>query len=97
MKFNLNYIYFLLFLFSCTQDMLKAIIKENPKVTEPTYSSKGFALIYDDLIFEKKIVNKKLNNNQNYVLQSFLKNDTLVKISNPFNSKLLTAKVKKNS
>ena len=93
MKFNLSYIYIFVFLFSCTQDM--KIIKKHPKVIEPTYSSKGFALIYEDSIFESNIVNKKLNNNQNYVLHSFLKNDTLVSISNPFNSKSLTAKVRK--
>ena len=93
MKFNFNYIYLFVFLFSCTQDM--KIIKKHPKVIEPTYSSKGFALIYEDSIFESNIVNKKLNNNQDYVLHSFLKNDTVVSISNPFNSKSLTAKVRK--
>ena len=95
MKFNLSYIYIFVFLFSCTQDM--KIIKKHSKVKvrEPTYSSKGFALIYEDSIFERKIVNKKLNNDQNYVLHSFLKNNTLVSISNPFNSKSLTAKVRK--
>ena len=95
MKFNLSYIYFFVFLFSCTQDM--KIIKKHSKVKvrEPTYSSIGFALIYEDSIFERKIVNKRLNNDQNYVLHSFLKNNTLVSISNPFNSKSLTAKVRK--
>ena len=93
MKFNLNYIYLFVFLFSCTQDM--KIIKKHTKIIESTYSSKGFALIYEDSIFESNIVNKKLNNNQNYVLHSFLKNDTLVSISNPFNSKSLTAKIRK--
>ena len=55
MKFNLNYIYLFVFLFSCTQDM--KIIKKHPKVQvrEPTYSSIGFALIYEDSIFESKI------------------------------------------
>ena len=93
MKFNLNYIYLFVFLFSCTQDM--KIIKKHPKVIEPTYPSKGFDLIYEDSIFERNVVNKKLNNNQDYVLHSFLKNDTVVSISNPFNSKSLTAKVRK--
>ena len=72
------------------------LIKKFPKVIEPTYSSKGFALIYEDSIFKDKIVNKKLNNNQNYVLHSFLKANTLVNISNPFNSKTITVKVKKS-
>ena len=79
------------------------ILKKNPKKkepsfsskSEPNFSSKGFALIYEDSIFESKIVNKKLNSDQNYVLHSFLKNNTLVSISNPFNSKSLTAKVRK--
>ena len=93
MKFNLNYIYIFVFLFSCTQDM--KITKQHSKIIAPTYSSKGFALIYEDSIFERKIVDVKLNNDQNYVLHSFLKNDTLVSISNPFNSKSLTAKVRK--
>ena len=97
MKFNLSYIFFFVFLFSCTTDIFQdmKIIKKQSKVREPTYSSKGFALIYEDSIFESNIVNKKLNNNQNYVLHSFLENDTLVSISNPFNSKSLTAKVRK--
>ena len=95
MKFNLIYIYIFVFLFSCTQDM--KMIKKPSKVREPTYSSKGFALIYDDSIFENKIINKKLNNDQNYVLHPFLKNNTLVSISNPFNSKSLIAKIRKTS
>ncbi len=95
MKFNLSYIYIFVFLFSCTQDM--KIIKKPSKIEEPipTYFSKGFALIYDNSVFESKIVDKKLNNDQNYVLHPFLNNDTLVSISNPFNSKSLTAKIKK--
>ena len=97
MKFNLTYIYIFVFLFSCTHDM--KIIKKHSKVKvrEPTYSSIGFALIYEDSLFESKIVNKKLNNDQNYVLHSFLKINTLVSISNPFNSKSLTVKIKTTS
>ncbi len=93
MKFSLVYIYIFVFLFSCTQDM--KIIKKTSKIKEPTYSSKGFALIYDNSVYESKIVDKKLNNGQNYVLHPFLKNDTLVSISNPFNSRSLTAKIRK--
>ncbi len=95
MKFNLSYIYIFVFLFSCTQDM--KIIKKPSKIKEPTFSSKGFALIYDNSVFENKIVDKKLNNSQNYVLHSFLKNNILVRISNPFNSKFLTAKIRKTN
>ena len=58
MKFNLIYIYIFVFLFSCTQDM--KIIKKQTKIIEPSYSSKGFALIYEDSIFDKKIINKRI-------------------------------------
>ena len=96
MKFSLVYIYIFVFLFSCTQDM--KIMKKPSKINEPTYysySSKGFALIYDNSVFESKIVDKKLYNSQNYVLHPFLENNTLVSISNPFNSKSLTVKIRK--
>ncbi len=93
MKFNLTYICIFVFLFSCTQDM--KIMKKPSKIEEPTFSSKGFALVYDNSVFESNIVDKKLNNGQNYVLHPFLKNNTLVSISNPFNSKSLTAKIRK--
>ena len=96
MKFNLNYIYIFVFLFSCTQDMkIMKIMKKPSKIVQPTYSSKGFALIYDKYAFENNIVDQKLNNSQNYVLHPFLENNTLVSISNPFNSKSLTAKIRK--
>jgi hypothetical protein len=71
------------------------IMKKPSKIEEPTFSSKGFALVYDNSVFESNIVDKKLNNGQNYVLHPFLKNNTLVSISNPFNSKSLTAKIRK--
>jgi hypothetical protein len=74
------------------------IMKKPSKINEPTYysySSKGFALIYDNSVFESKIVDKKLYNSQNYVLHPFLENNTLVSISNPFNSKSLTVKIRK--
>jgi hypothetical protein len=71
------------------------IIKKTSNIEEPNYASKGFALIYDNSIFESGVVDKKLNNSQNYVLHSFLKNNTLVSISNPFNSKSLTVKIRK--
>ena len=94
MKFNLRYLYIFVFIFSCTQDV--KMIKIRSKIIEPTFSSKGFGLIYEDSIYEKKIVNKKLRNNQNYVLHPSLNDNTLVHISNPHNSKTITAKVIKS-
>ena len=61
---------------------------------EISYSSQGFALVYEDFLYSDKIVNKRLNNEKYHVLHSSLKAMTLVKIYNPENSKSVTAKVK---
>ena len=37
------------------------------------YSSSGFALIYNDNLYENKVVNKKVNNDQILLLHSALK------------------------
>ena len=53
MKTNIIYIFIFVILFACTQDMKN--INNDINVKEKPFSSKGFALIYDDNIFEKKI------------------------------------------
>ena len=95
MKTNIIYIFIFVILFACTQDMKN--INNDINIKEKPFSSKGFALIYDDNIFEKKIVNKKLRNDKNYVLHAELATNTPVIISNPFKSKALTVKIKKTS
>ncbi len=92
MKFNYTYLFIFIFLYSCVQET--KVFKEPEG---PAFSSKGFALIYEDSDFEKGIVDNKLINDQNFVLHSFLNSGVLVTIYNPFNSKSLTAKVKKIS
>jgi len=67
------------------------------------YSSKGFALIYEDDLFEKgaidkklntnKITDNKINNEQIIVMHSSLKKNTLVTIINPENSKTVSTKI----
>ena len=50
------------------------------------YSSSGFALIYNDNLYENKVVNKKVNNDQILLLHGVLKRNTLVRITNLKNS-----------
>ena len=61
------------------------------------YSSKGFALIYSDNIFEKKIINQKIDNNEVLILHRFLKKNTHVQITNPNTSKSIKAKIYKKT
>ena len=61
------------------------------------YSSRGFALIYNDDFFEQKIINKKINNEDIKVMHSKLKINTPIKIINPLNSKVVETKVYKKA
>ncbi len=48
-------------------------VKKTQEIDKKYYSSIGFALIYDDILFDQGILNKKINNNEIVVLHSFLK------------------------
>ena len=57
------------------------------------YSANGFALIYEDSLFEDGVVNRKLNNEKILVMHSSLNINTFVKIVNPENSIMVETKV----
>jgi len=61
------------------------------------YSSKGFALIYDDDLFKQNIINKKINNEEEKIMHSFLKANTPIRVINPENSKTIETKVYKKA
>ena len=92
---NLKKIIFLLIcvsqLFSCAEYQTKrSIIKEEKKY----YSSLGFALVYEDQLFNEKAINRKINNNNIVVMHSILRRNTQVKIINPDNLKFIETKIK---
>jgi len=78
---------------------------DKPKETKERkfYSSKGFALIYSDSLFEQggidkelnnnEIIDNKLNNEQILALHSSLKKNTLIKIINPDTSIVVETKI----
>jgi hypothetical protein len=67
------------------------------KKKEFYYTSKGFALVYDNSLYKKKVINKKLNVSKMAVIHSYLKRNTLIRIINPDNSKFVEIKVSKNA
>lgn len=85
---------FLSFLYSCANYSNKDLTKLNNK---KFFSSKGFALIYEDYLYKEKIINKKIANDKIVVFHSSLKRNTLIKVINPLNSKVLMTKVSKNA
>jgi hypothetical protein len=92
---NILFTVFFLFLTNCTMETL---VKNKPNVViSNSYSNKGFALVYSESIFEKKIVNKKIDERSLIIFQKRLKANTKVKITNILNNKSLVATVGKNS
>ncbi len=61
------------------------------------YSNNGFALIYSDNLYKKKIVSKKIDQRSLIIFNNKLKKDTDIKITNLLNEKYLIAKVGKRS
>ena len=95
--FYKNFLYIALFLFlsNCTVEIL---LENKPKVImQEGYSNRGFALVYSEDIYKKKIVNKKIDERSLIVFQKNLKINTKVKITNILNNKSLIATVGKNS
>jgi len=86
MKFSLIFIIF--FLFSCSNGTFNT---NNNK----SYISKGFALIYDENDYQKKIISTKLNPNNIEIGHNQLNKNSYVVITNPINKKSLTLKVSK--
>ena len=78
-----------LLIFSCTQYPNVG----SKKIDRLYYTSKGFALIYNDDLFLNKIINKKIDNSKVVTMHRSLKTNTKVKIINPNNLKSIEARV----
>ena len=91
-----KYIFIFLFLFACSTNNISN--KDTQIVAHiDTFSAKGFALIYNDDLYKKKIVNKKLEKRSLLIFQKNLKKDSSVKITNLLNNKSILVKVGANS
>ena len=83
MKFK--FLIFIFFVFSCSPH-LKTLNQKKP------YSATGFAYVYNDYDFKKKIILGKLNNEKFQISQQNLRTGTLIKITNPKNNKSIILK-----
>ena len=62
-------------------------------IYKKSFINKGFALVYDNTLYEKKIINKKLDNRSLVIFQKNLKKGSNVRIKNLLNNKSVMAKV----
>ena len=92
---NCYFIFIVLFLTNCTSGNYQ--VSKKTFTFKDTFSNKGFALIYNKSLFEKKIVTKKIDERELIIFQKNLKKGTQVKISNILNGKSLLAIVGSNA
>jgi len=80
----------LIFLFSCSSEPI-----QNKKSNFVPYSSKGFALIFNEYDYKNKVISHKLNADKYEIGHSKIRKNSTVIITNPENKKSVTLKVSK--
>ncbi len=91
MQFRLLTISLFILLTSCGVDTIskkKVVFNLDKK-----FSNKGFALIYNENLIEKKILTKKLDDRSLSILHNNLKKNSTIKITNMLNNKIVIANV----
>ena len=103
LKMNLKMYYkhiivvLLIFLNSCVN---YPIIVDKEIETKPRtnyFLNKGFALIYDETLYKKKLIKEKIEDRSLIIFQRNLKENSTVKITNLINLKYVIAKVGKRT
>ncbi len=93
MPYKIIKIFIFIFLVSCVS---KPLDKEDISSKQKSFFlNKGFALVYNDDLYEKKIINSKIEERSLIIFQKNLKKDTSVKVTNLLNSNYIIAKVGK--
>ncbi len=90
MKFSYVLI-FLILLTSCKT--IDNVNIGNNSIKTEKFTNSGFTIIYSPDLYDKKVVNKKMNERDLIIFQRNLKKGTSVKITNPYNDKSILAKV----
>ena len=94
MKYNFFLILLIVLITSCTSNNYKTV---NVDPILEKFSNNGFALIYNDKLYNDKIISKKMDERDLIIFQRNLRKGTSVKITNPFNNKSIIAKVGKKA
>ena len=94
MKYNFFLILLIVLITSCASNNYKTV---NVDPIFEKFSNNGFALIYNDKLYNDKIISKKMDERDLIIFQRNLRKGTSVKITNPLNSKTIIAKVGKKA
>ena len=84
-----------IFLTNCTTTTL---VKNKPNISLINgYSNKGFALVYNEDLFKKNVISRRIGERSLIIFQKNLKTNTQVKITNILNNQSIIGTVGKNS
>ena len=91
----MNYKYFLILFFFTITGCSTYTVTENEinVLINSNFKNKGFTLVYNDNLFKKKIISKKIDNRSLIIFQKNLKKGTTVRVKNILNQKTIIAKV----
>ena len=87
----------LIFLNSCVNYPINIDKKIETIARTNYFLNKGFALVYNDDLYKKKLIESNIENRSLIIFQKNLKENSTVKITNLINSKYIIAKVGKNA
>ena len=94
MKYNFFLILLIVLITSCASNNYKTV---NVDPILEKFSNNGFALIYNDKLYNDKTISKRMDERDLIIFQRNLRKGTSVKITNPFNNKTIIAKVGKKA
>tara|TARA_B110001450_G_scaffold255535_1_gene283358 strand:+ start:210 stop:968 length:759 start_codon:yes stop_codon:yes gene_type:complete len=80
---------------NCSSELLTS--KKNSLILKNNYSNKGFTLVYNEDLHNKKVISNKIEERSLVIFHHQLKRNTRVKITNLLNEKSLIATVGKKS
>ncbi len=83
--------FFLIFFFLCSCTTNQIAKKENTETN--IYTNRGFALLYNEDLKKRKIINRKIDERSLTIFQRNLKKSTIVKVTNPINNISILANV----
>ena len=93
MNYKILIIFFFLVLSNCASINIDKI---NVQLPEDRFSNKGFALIYNDYLYQSKEISKKIDERSYLIFHKTLVRNSDIKITNLSNNKSVIAKVKSN-
>ena len=80
---------------NCTTTTLTK--NKNSNTLDNPFINKGFSLIYNDKLYNNKIISKEIDERSLVIFQKNLKKNTIVKITNIFNNKSIIGTVGSNA